>query len=265
MQQAPRSEPVTGYPAPAYPNGGGQQYPVGGGGQQYPMGGGGQQYPMGGGGQQHPYVAYPQQGPLYYNNNDGPFATRSFFRAFIGTMICLVIIFAVILLITFLVLRPSFPSFQLNALSISDFNTSSQLLSATWHASFLTLNRNKKISLTYHAIRSSIFYKNYFLTDSLSPPFRAETNSENTINATLSLSQTYVDPAVIRELDSDTNHRASITFDVQLLASASFHSGSWRFRSLLLKVLCEDVTLAISSKATSGNFIGGPRKCQVWN
>ncbi|KAE9600733.1 putative immunoglobulin-like protein [Lupinus albus] len=243
MQQPPPSVPVTGYPAPPYQNGGGQQYP---------------------------YVAYPQQAPLYYNNNnnnDAPFATRSFFRAFIGTMICLIIIFSIILLITFLVLRPSFPSFQLTSISISDFNTSSQLLSATWHISFLTFNRNKKISVTYNALRSAIFYRSYFLTDSQLPPFKAETMSENTINATLALSQTYVEPFVIRGLNTDINQRGSITFDVQLISATSFHSGSWRFRSLLLKVLCEDVSISISSNATSANanFIHGPPKCQVWS
>ncbi|RHN75491.1 hypothetical protein MtrunA17_Chr2g0321821 [Medicago truncatula] len=86
---------------------------------------------------QYPYAAPPQ----YYNPPPPrSYASRSFFRAFFATMICLAVIFGVILVITWLVLRPSLPTFTLTTLSLSSFNTSSQSLTGTWRLTFNVRN-----------------------------------------------------------------------------------------------------------------------------
>ncbi|KAK7261183.1 hypothetical protein RIF29_27488 [Crotalaria pallida] len=242
--QPPPSMPATGYPAPPYPNGGGHPPPP----------------PS-----SYPYTAYPPpQRPQYYPNpnpNNPPNANRSFFRAFIATMVCLVVIFGVILIITWLVLRPTLPSFQLTSLSVSDFNTSTQSLSATWHLSLLARNRNKKMSVTYNALSAAVFYRSHYLTASQLAPFKQDTKSETTVNATLSVAANYVEPGVIADVNRE-RERGSVLFDVQVLASTSYRSGSWRFRSRYLKVICRKVAVGISSNATSGDLIGGPKDCE---
>lgn len=234
------SRPATGYPAPQF------QHPNGG--QPPPS---------------YPYAApYPQ----YYQPPpppSRPYASRSFFRAFIATMICLAVIFGVILIITWLVLRPSLPHFTLASLSLTNFTASNQSISGTWHPSFVVRNGNKKMTVTYNALRSTVYYHSYYIADSQLAPFKQDTKSQTTLNATLSASNTYLESRVVNDLNSD-RARGSVLFDVQVLASASFRSGSWRFRTRLLKILCKKVPVGISSKASSGELTGGARECQVW-
>ncbi|RDX90758.1 hypothetical protein CR513_27357, partial [Mucuna pruriens] len=234
------SRPATGYPAPAFhhPNGG----------QPPPPG-----------------TAYPYAAPQYYNPNYPPprsYASRSFFRAFLATMICLAVVFGVILIITWLVLRPSLPHFTVHTLSLSNLSTSAQSLSATWHLSFLVRNGNKKMSVTYNALRSSVFYHKNYIAESQLAPFKQDTRSQTTLNATLTASGAYLEPRVIDDLN-DERTRGSVLFDVQVVASSSFRSGSWRFRTRLLKVLCLKVPVGVSSNATSGELVGGDRECQT--
>ncbi|XP_061376282.1 uncharacterized protein At1g08160-like [Gastrolobium bilobum] len=231
------SRTATGYPAPLFHHQNGGQPPP------------------------PPPTAYPYAAPQYYNTNQPSYASRSFFRAFFATMICLAVIFGVILIITWLVLRPSLPNFTLNSLSLTNFSTTTQSLSATWHIAFLVRNGNKKMTVTYNALRSSVFYRSDYIAESQLAPFKQDTKSQTTLNATLSAANAYVDPRVVDELNGE-RARGSVLFDVQVLASTSFRSGSWRFRTRVLKVLCRKVPVGISMNATSGELVGGARECQ---
>ncbi|TKY48675.1 Late embryogenesis abundant protein, LEA-14 [Spatholobus suberectus] len=213
----------------------------------------------------YPYTApppYPQ--PQYYNPNYGAprsYASRSFFRAFFATMICLAVVFGVILIVTWLVLRPSLPHFTVHTFSLTNLSTTAQSISATWHVAFLVRNGNKKMTVTYNALRSSVFYRTNYIAESQLAPFKQDTKSETTLNATLSAAGAYLEPRVIDDLNSERTS-GSVLFDVQVLASTSFRSGSWRFRTRVLKVLCRKVPVGVSSNATSGELVGGDRECQ---
>ncbi|XP_004487460.1 uncharacterized protein At1g08160-like [Cicer arietinum] len=230
------SRPATGYPAPPFNHHNNGQPPPG--------------YPY------HRGYYDPPTPPR-------PYASRSFFRAFFATMICLVVIFGVILVITWLVLRPSLPHFTLTTLSLSNFSASNQSLTGTWHLSFNVRNANKKMSVTYNVLRSSIFYHSNYIAESPLAPFKQDTKSETTLNATFSAANAYLESRAVNDLNADKSS-GSVPFDVQILASASFRSGSWRFRTRILKILCRKVLVAISSKSSSGNLFDGSRECQVW-
>ncbi|XP_052109284.1 uncharacterized protein At1g08160-like [Arachis duranensis] len=247
MQEPSRT--ATGYPAPPFnhPNGGQPPPPST---------------------TAYPYAAPPpyQPHPQYYNPQ--PYQqryspSRSFFRAFIATMICLAVVFGVVLIITWLVLRPSLPHFTITTFSVQNFSTTAQTVSATWHLTFLLRNNNHKMSVTYNVLRPSLFYHSNYLADSQLPPFKQDTRSENTLNATLVAVDAYLEPRAVTDLNAEKSS-GSVTFDVQLLASASFRSGSWRFRPRVLKVLCRKVPVGLTSKSSSGQLVGGSRECQVW-
>nr|XP_025614263.1 uncharacterized protein At1g08160 isoform X1 [Arachis hypogaea] len=245
MQEPSRT--ATGYPAPPFnhPNGGQPPPPST---------------------TAYPYAAPPpyQPHPQYYNPQ--PYQqryspSRSFFRAFIATMICLAVVFGVVLIITWLVLRPSLPHFTITTFSVQNFSTTAQTVSATWHLTFLLRNNNHKMSVTYNVLRPSLFYHSNYLADSQLPPFKQDTRSENTLNATLVAVDAYLEPRAVIDLNAEKSS-GSVTFDVQLLASASFRSGSWRFRPRVLKVLCRKVPVGLTSKSSSGQLVGGSRECQ---
>ncbi|XP_027343762.1 NDR1/HIN1-like protein 12 [Abrus precatorius] len=236
------SRPATGYPAQPFhhPNGGQPPPSVAA----------------------YPYAA-PQPQYYYPPPPRSSFASRSFFRAFFATMICLAVIFGVILIITWLVLRPSLPHFTIHTLSLTNLSTTAQSISATWHISFLVRNGNKKMTITYNALRSSVFYRTNYIAESQLAPLKQDTKSETTLNATLSAASAYLEPRVVDALNGERS-RGSVLFDVQIVAPTSFRSGSWRFRTRVLKVLCRKVPVGVSSNVTSGELVGGDRECQVW-
>ncbi|CAI8592840.1 unnamed protein product [Vicia faba] len=227
------SRPATGYPAYNHPNAA-----------------------------QYPYAAPP---PYYHQPPPPPrpYASRSFFRAFFATMICLAVIFGVIIVITWLVLRPSLPHFTLTSLSLSNFSASNQSLSGTFRLSFNVRNGNRKMSVTYNALRSSIFYHSNYIAESELAPFKQDTKSETALNVTFAAANAYFEPGAVRDLNGDRT-RGSVPFDVQISASTSFRSGSWRFRPRILKIVCRRVVVGISSNSTSGELVGLPGECQVW-
>jgi len=90
-----------------------------------------------------------------------------------------------------------------------------------------------------------------------------DTKSEANLNATFSAVNAYLDSGVVNALNGDRS-KGSVPFDVQIVAESSFRSGSWRFRTRILKVLCRKIDVKISSNSSSGELIGGYRDCQVW-
>ncbi|XP_050883418.1 uncharacterized protein At1g08160 [Lathyrus oleraceus] len=231
------SRTATGYPAPPYNHPNAAQYPYAAPPPQY----------------YHPAAPPPHR----------PYASRSFFRAFFATMICLAVIFGVILVITWLVLRPSLPHFTLTTLSLSNFSASNQSLSGTWRLAFNVRNGNRKMSVTYNALRSSIFYHSNYIAESELAPFKQDTKSETALNVTFAAANAYFESGAVRDLNGDRT-RGSVPFDVQILASTSFRSGSWRFRTRILKIICRKIMVGISSNSTSGELVGSPGECQVW-
>ncbi|XP_054813195.1 uncharacterized protein At1g08160 [Prosopis cineraria] len=238
------SRPATGYPAPSYYHSNGGQAPPSA--------------------TAYPYSApppYPQN--QYYNpNSSRNYFTRSFVRSFFATLVCLFVIFGAIVFIVWLVLRPTLPDFRLESLSLTNLSANSQSVNGTWQVGFLVRNNNKKMSVTYQVIESSISYDALFLRVQLLP-FKQETQTETPLNATFSAVNTPVEKKVVDAINGD-KARGSIPFNVEVFASTVFRSGAWRLRARVLKVLCRRVPVRISSNSTSGTLSGGARECQVW-
>lgn len=120
------------------------------------------------------------------------------------------------------------------------------------------------MTVTYTALRSSVFYRSNYIAESTLAPFKQDTKSETTLNATLTAADSYLDPSVVKDLNDERTRDNTVLFDVQVLASTSFRSGSWRFRTRVLKVLCRKVPVGVGRNSTSGELVGGDRECQVW-
>ncbi|CAN6560143.1 unnamed protein product [Malus baccata var. baccata] len=231
------SRPVTGYPAPPYaqPNGG------------------------------QPYSSYPThtqpQGP--YSNAYAARAT--FIRRFVGAMVALFVIVGCIMLVIWLVLRPKLPDFRVDSLSLTNFNvsSSSQSLTGTWSVGFSVYNPNKKLSIRYEEVESSIFYGKGLISDARSQPFAQGTKDRNFINATFSAANSFVDGPVVRGIETDRG-RGTVNFNIKVWARVEFRNGGWRLRRRLLRVFCRDVAVSVSSNSGSGKLAGGSRDCQVY-
>ncbi|WRX32094.1 Late embryogenesis abundant protein [Theobroma cacao] len=196
----------------------------------------------------NPYPYYPPPTP----QNPRP----TFFRRLFVAFAILVIIFGTILLIFWLVLRPHLPDFSLESLSLSNFNASNQRVTATWNAQFQVFNPNKKLSISYGDVVSSVFHKDYFLTETRIGPFVQGTRNVSTVQASYSVVDSYVEAKVVDAINGERS-RGEVKFSVNVLADVAFRYGGWRGRRRVLRVRCNDVALS----GSSGKMTGGPRKC----
>ncbi|XP_022995131.1 NDR1/HIN1-like protein 2 [Cucurbita maxima] len=244
---ADSSRPVTGYPA--YPNG---HLPPS---NSQPHD------------QAYPYAAPPYSYPSHYANpydSTHQNARISFLRAIIAGIIVIFIITAVILFIIWLVLRPQLPEFRVDSFQVTNFSAASQSLSAAWFVGFSVFNPNKKMSISYDFVDSTVFYKNQILSETRVPPFIQDKRTHTVVNASFSSLNAYIDASSVNDINDD-RRRGAVKFDVGLSARVGFRAGWWRARRRLLRVLCEDLSvgLSLSNSSASGKLLGESRSCRV--
>lgn len=234
------SRPATGYPAPN-PNG----------------------YPPPNTG--YPYSAPPPQSQPYvyppYYQAPPPNRRNTLLRSFVVAAVAVTVIFGCALLIFWLVVRPRIPEFHLTSLSVSNFSTNQSQVTGNWDAAIEAYNTNKKMRVYYYDVVSGIYYDGHFLTRTPVAPFKQDTRERTPFSVKFSMIDSYAERKVV---DSMNAERASgaVKFDFRLEAIAAFKYGGWRTRRRLLRVLCPDVPVNVSSKG-SGSLVGGARKCRV--
>lgn len=235
------NRPVTGYPVPN-PNGCAPPSSAAAAATAYPY-----QNPY-----SYPHV-YVQQPPPYQN----PRATL--FRRLLLCVIAFAAILATISLITWLVLRPRYPDFTIQSLSLSNYNSSSENLNATWNALILVSNSNKKLSVFYEGIESVIDYGVYDLANSRIPPFSQGKRNQTTVEVNFAMVNSYVDSKVVNGINQDRSS-GQVRFTVKIGAWISFRYGGWRLRRRDLGVSCRDVAVS----GSTGKMMDGAKKCSVF-
>ncbi|BFG34834.1 hypothetical protein CerSpe_211080 [Prunus speciosa] len=172
-------------------------------------------------------------------------------------------------LVVWLILRPKVPDFQVDSLSLSNFNVCSALqsMTGTWSVGFIVYNPNKKLSIRYDDVESSIYYSPCFISETRVPPFAQGTKDRTSVNATFSAANSFVGAPVARDIDVD-RARGRVSFNVKLLARVEFRRGGWRLRRRLLRVLCHGVSVSLSSKGELGTLAGWVKRlpgcCLRW-
>ncbi|XP_015872567.1 uncharacterized protein At1g08160 [Ziziphus jujuba] len=247
------SRPVTGYPAappppPTSQNPNGYPYP----------------YPPPPPHHQPPYHPnYPS-----YDPSTAAAARATFLRRFFTAIIAFFIICGSIVFIIWLVLRPRVPQFRVDSLSLSNFNasTASQSISGNWVVGLSVYNPNKKLSLAYDGVVSSIFYKDEFLAQTRIPPLKQGKRNRTAVSASFSATNSFVGDRSLSSISRD-NARGTVSFDVRILGRVVFRTGGWTMRRRIFRVLCEDLAVAISNSGgggrSSGKLVGGGRDCRV--
>ncbi|KAF3439434.1 hypothetical protein FNV43_RR17712 [Rhamnella rubrinervis] len=240
------SRPVTGYPAPPYPQT--SNNPNG-----YPF-----QPP------QPPYDNRPHPNYAHPYPFNASAARATFLRRFIAAMIAFFIAFGSVLFIIWLVLRPRVPDFRVDSVSLTNFNVSASppAISGNWAVGFSIYNPNKKMRLIYDEMVSSIYYKSEFLSQTRIPPFVQGKKNQTAVTATYSATNSYMNGGSVSSISGDRT-RGTVSFDVRVGGRIGFRSGWWRMRRRLLRVLCENVAVGVSSGGGSGKMVGGARDCRV--
>ncbi|KAL3530331.1 hypothetical protein ACH5RR_009653 [Cinchona calisaya] len=239
------SRPVTGYPAP---NTTGQPPPPSN--------------------TSYPYAAptstyYDQQ---YYpaNYQPDPDAIRRaiLLRRLFGILIACVIIIGTILFIIWLVLRPRLPAFRVDSFSVTNFNiSSSTLLSANFDVGITARNPNTKITLAYDVIEAGVYFRGYSLSETTLPPFTQSKKNETSFRADFAAVRAYVNGDAVNGINGQSKN-GNVVFNLRMVMTVRFKAGVWRDRRRVLRVVCGDLSVGVSSNSTNGTLLGGARQCR---
>lgn len=73
----------------------------------------------------------------------------------------------------------------------------------------------------------------------------------------------YVEKWAFEGMGKERAERASIRFNVRMVARVSFKAGAWRARRRYLRVYCGDLSVGFALNRSSGNLLEGQRRCRV--
>ncbi|CAM8964246.1 unnamed protein product [Rhodiola kirilowii] len=229
----------------------------------------------------YPYPAPPQQqpNPYFYNNNNNnnnnyPYQGQpaptyyidqqrsAFIRRVIAGMMAVFIILGCIFFITWLVLRPKFPEFRIDSATVTGFNLS-DTVSGVWDFRVTVFNPNKKVNIVYEEVESNLAYKSNSIADNTMAPFAQGKRNMTTIRVSFAASGAYLKDKAVGALTKDRSD-GIVGFEVRIYSRVLFDAGIWRVRRRLLRVLCQDVNIAIPVGGSgSGNMTAGAKGCRV--
>lgn len=208
-------------------------------------------------------TAFPHAAPHPPPYRPPPTPRAIFLRRLIAILLATFVIAGIITLITWLALRPRFPQFRVDSLSLSNLSLSpnSSLLTANWDLRFTVRNPNHKITIYYDALAASLYYKGESISDTTVPPFVLGTRDETALRATFAAVDRYVDGWVVEGISWEKTVRGSVSFNVRMAGWVRFKAGAWRGRRRFLRVYCGELPVGVSGKG--GKLVGGPRRCVV--
>ncbi|GMI97280.1 hypothetical protein HRI_003397200 [Hibiscus trionum] len=130
--------------------------------------------------------------------------------------------------------------------------------SASWNAEFRVSNPNKKLSINYGDVISSVFHGDHYLAETRIGPFSQGTGDVRTLDASYSVVDSFVYGRVVDAMNGE-RRCGQVRFNVKAVADMAFRYGGWRGRWRLLRVWSDDITLT----GSPGKMIGGSKRCTV--
>ncbi|KAJ7971660.1 Late embryogenesis abundant (LEA) hydroxyproline-rich glycoprotein family [Quillaja saponaria] len=229
----------------------------------------------------HPqYVGYPPHGypypqnqplpPAYYATQPGYQSSSSgFFRSFIICSTLILVLFFTISLMLSLVLHPQLPNFKVDALFVSNLNTSNSNLTANWDANITVENPNKKLKAYFTNVQTNMYHNEDIVSVIYASPFELDTKQTTVVNVKLTTNpsnQVMVARWVVDEMAKERG-TGTVTFNLRMQLRSEFKSGELSSRGVVLRVFCEDLEVQFQGTTGNGalNYNGGKSKdCIVY-
>lgn len=217
-----------------------------------------------------PVTGYPAQNsngysahPAYYQPDPTAVRRATLLRRVLALVIGLVVIFAAVTFIVWLVLRPQLPQFRVDSLTLSNLTlNNNSLLSVSAAVRLTARNPNHKMELSYDHVLAELYYRSWPLSDTMIPPFSQETKNVTSLTASFAATGHFVDTAAADGLSGERSN-GKVGFNLRLLSRVGFKAKAWRTRKRFLKVFCGDLIVGIPANGRPGTFSGGPRQCRV--
>lgn len=235
--------PVTGYPVP-------------------PSGASCNGYPPAAYDTAYPYAAPPPQYNSYQHHRHQ--RRCAFIRCFLVATVTFFVVAGAIIFILWLVLRLRIPQFGVQSFKVTNFSVvDSQHVSGTWQVGLLVANPNVKADVSYDTMDTMLYYRWSFIAVARIPPFEQRRGNQTAVSTFLSANAAYVTSSAVNALDSD-RAKGTVPFQISVLSRVRFKSRWWWFRSVLLRVRCDDLAVGLSSSTNgTANLVGGERACQA--
>lgn len=242
---ADTGRPVTGYPAPN---------PNGYAGHQPP-----------------PATAYPYPAAYYGNQSYNPYyqpdpnAVRrpTWLRRILAVAIGLLVIIAAVTFIVWLVLRPQFPEFRVDSLSLTNLtlgNTS--VVSFSSEVRLTVRNPNKKMTLEYDDIQASINYKSLSISQTRVGPFSQGKKNDTSLTANFAAVGSVANKPLVDGMNNEIRNNGNVELNLSMLSRVKFKAKAWRTWGRRLRVFCGDLRVSIPNNGQPGTLIGGSKQCR---
>ncbi|GLT94785.1 hypothetical protein SLE2022_125080 [Rubroshorea leprosula] len=204
--------------------------------------------------------AYAQPPPAsYYNRQNNRERTEEGLVACVCLFACMFIFLTVVTgiasIITWSIVQPQIPCFHVEAMSVTNFNTST-LFTATWDVNVAVQNPNKKLKAFFHQIQCMVFYDGTALGSTYVPPFYMETKSKTGMGVRISTNGSAEVPLpiwVTLAMDKDRSSQGSVTFTLRCFMSSTLKNGWWA-ENQVMKVNCGDLKMDIAAGSESGKL-----------
>ena len=208
-----------------------------------------------------PYYNNPQN---YHNGREG----RSFIRGFVMCSCFIFTGFFLSTLIMALLLHPQLPVYNLNSLSVTNFNTT-PTLTGDWNISVTVQNPNDRLKGYFTEIKVDVVYDTNEIAMSYVPNYELEKHEQKQIDVRASSDkgangvsfQTW-------DLDQMSSERqsGSVVFGVRIYAMTAFRSTSLSTSNTMMLAICEGLKVVFQSNTGNGALDNGgnPVNCKLY-
>jgi len=207
----------------------------------------------------YPTAFYQAPATTFTYQEPPPAVVRSFLCGFPSVITAIAVLFGLISLIAYFVLKPRIPEFSVNSASLTSLSLNGSSLNAKWDVTLIVSNPNKKLDITYDSVLASVFYgHDEYQYGVLAPtrlaPFHQPTHSTTMLRVQFAVLDYFVDNRVTIGI-TDGRVRGLVQFGVVVKTLIKLN-GLFHPSDHLLKVTCKPLNFGIpSSNITNINNV----------
>ncbi|KAF5182643.1 NDR1/HIN1-like protein [Thalictrum thalictroides] len=170
-------------------------------------------------------------------------------RCILFTLIAIIVLLGLIVLITWLVIRPKKLVYTIESGKASGFELHKNHLNASFHFCLKAYNPNRRVALYYDSIQAFVFYDDQRIAfQTLEPFFQPRHNATRlefkTMGQSVALPNSVAKDLRLEKASGD------IELEIRLKARIRFKVGVWKSSHYNLKVFCSNVEIHPNSTRT---------------
>lgn len=229
----------------------------------------------------YPYTPYPNHynavvpppGTACYSSAQLPNISTEPSKGFAYARVALIIMIVLMVctlafsIFTWLVFGSGVPEFKIESFNVPYFDITNSTLKASWESNMTVKNTNQRLKISFTYIEGSLLYRDKLVDVTMIDPLHLERNDEGRMKANFSLP----DPeGIVSDANSLVNAMGEdrkigiMEFDLRLFMGATFTSGSFWSKKVVLRVLCGDLRVNFPAPTGGGTWNGRRGQCLTY-